>query len=118
MFSVIAAGFELTLQSSMNARPNWGTKSNERTEGMFSIIAAVSGVLGKRLLYLTQYLGNMFSFITAVSELRENVRKSLSFPTRYLRYMFSVIAAGLYLTLQSSMNARANWDKKANERTE
>ena len=37
------------LQSSMNARANWGKKAYERTEGMFSIIAAVSELLGKRL---------------------------------------------------------------------
>ena len=79
---IVVIGLELTLQSSMNARANWDKKANERTEGMFSIIAAVSELLGKRLSYLTQYFGNMFSFITAVSELRENVRNSLSFPTR------------------------------------
>ena len=78
---IVVIGLVLTLQSSINARANWCKKANERTEGMFSIIAAVSELVGKRLSYLTQYLGNMFSFITAVSELRENVRKSLSFPT-------------------------------------
>ena len=80
---IVVIGLELTLQSSMNARANWDKKANERTEGMFSIIAAVSELEGKRLSYLTQYIGNMFSFITAVSELRENVRKIMSFPTRY-----------------------------------
>ena len=107
-----------TLQSSMNVRANWGKKVNERTEGMFSIIAAVSELLGKRLSCPTRYLGNMFSSTAAVSELCESVRKRLSYPTRYLRNMFSVISAGLELTLQISMNARANWGKKANERTE
>ena len=81
------------LQSSMNARANWGKKVNERTEGMFSIIAAVSELLGKRLSCPTRYLGNMFSYIVVVLKLRESVRKSLACPTRYFRNIFSVIAA-------------------------